>query len=196
MTIYPMTCSARTELVRGICSVYDLFWALPEDCICSECEGVWPHIYKDGAITVCRYHEWMDKKPVIQQRLVRAGLSLPVKEKSSDRVAKWVMDHYGTVTSNPLQVLTEPMISRSHGKNAQAAKEIADHMSWAGHIVALVHRSQAVNVIYAQREEEMEDVLLSIPVLVWWNNRDMRNHNRAEMLVRTRDVGYTFILDE
>jgi len=185
-----------TPVVRGVVTAYRHFYS--KEHTCQEAEGSWPYLFKDGQPVVCKACEWAAKQHRMQERAIASRLSMPVHQERGalqQNILESIKDKAGDLFYNPLgrNVTWKGDVK---GKNSHLATTIANHMAMLGHVVFYVHRSQAINLIYGQRETEAEDVLLYAPVLVFWNNNDKRENGRIEALIEMRSRGFTFILGE
>jgi hypothetical protein len=189
-----------TDVVRGVTLVYRHFYS--KEHTCNGAEGSWPHLFEGDQPVVCKACEWNTKRAAVQERVIGSRLSMPVARKKGigDKVRRAIIKSVGGLVQNPLDAseLWRADLPKQ-GENARLATNLANYLSWAGHVVFYVHRSQAINLIYSQREIEAEDVLLYAPVLVYWCNRDARNGGagaRLDALIEMRSCGFTFILGE
>jgi hypothetical protein len=175
-------------------------------------DGVWPYLFVDGMPIVCRVHEWRAKQQQVQRKAVTAGLSYPIPAGStlSDTrhraLISKVASHYRDgIRHNPLLVTEPPMTIKTSADSGRVATSLAVYLrsplpqgeAYAReHAVFLMHRSQAINLAYSQREREAEDVLMYAPVLVYWDNKDdKRSNGRLRSLIDLRQYGYAFIVE-
>jgi len=191
----------KTPVIRSICLSYIHFYKERATCACDNAEGTWPNLFVDNEPRRCPYHEWEHRSKEAQWAIQAAGLSYPIpKIWNKSRIASTakikVEEYYSGLERNPLGVSKEPMLKPPSKDSSEYAGILARTMRDEGHIVFFVHHSQIINFSYSQRDQEVDDLILYAPVLVYWHNRDGRQNGRSLGLAKSRQYGYTFIVEE
>lgn len=206
----------ETRAVREVCMVYKHFYATRvagttmRVCGCSPDTGTWPHNFLliDGwkVPVMCGACEWIDKQGALQRLITGAGLSMPLPLKFNNRgeYDKLIKDLESRKIAGSNPILTSPHFMAVSGADPHdaighvtrwlTANHREDTLHNGEHIVFLVHRSQAINLTFRQREQEIEDVLMYAPILVYWDNDDGRNHSRIMALIKSRQYGLAVIV--
>ena len=86
----------------------------------------------------------------------------------------------------------DPVLNKLGGGAAYAGK-IAAYLAQT-HIVVYLDRTKFINLSYNQRDQEVEDVMVWSPVLIYRSNPDKRNNGRDEALLLSRQYGYCYFI--
>jgi len=176
----------QTKLVNEVVIAYRE-WYRPEiGCVCNnDPDNYIVNVNGVPLPGVCSFHEWQHKRQQLQQELIKAGLSLPIP-KMLEMVAPKEYDD-----SNPLY--RSPELPNKLGGGATYAGKIAAYLAQT-HIVVYLDRTKFINLSYNQRDQEVEDLMVWSPVLVYRSNPDKRSNGRDEALLLSRQYGYCYFI--
>ena len=175
----------QTRLVNEVVIAYREWYRPEVDCVCNNDPDYTVEVDGLPLPGVCSHHEWQAKRQQLQQEIVQAGLSLPVP------IMLDMKEPPGYSKIHPLYRSSE--LPNKLGGGAMYAGKIAAYLAHT-HIVFYMDRTKLINLSYGQRDQEVEDLILYSPVLVYHSNHDKRANGRDEALLLSRQYGYCYVV--
>ena len=175
----------QTKLVNEVVIAYREWYRPEVGCVCNNDPDNYT-IDMNGVPLpgVCSFHEWQHKRQQLQQEIIQAGLSLPIPT----MLDRTLPPEYDNI--HPLY--REPTATKVSG-GARYAGKIVTFLA-EEHIVFYMDRTKLINLSYGQRDQEVEDLMLYSPVLVYHSNHDKRSNGRDEALLLSRQYGFCYVV--
>ena len=176
----------QTRLVNEVVIAYREWYRPEVGCVCNNDPDYTIDMNGVPLPGVCSFHEWQHKRQQLQQEIVQAGLSLPITKQEGINPPGYKKGKINPIHREPL---TDRLTNRGAAYAARIARTLAEE-----HIVFYMDRTKLINLSYGQRDQEVEDLMLYSPVLVYHSNYDKRANGRDEALLLSRQYGYCYVV--
>ena len=176
----------QTKLVNEVVIAYREWYKPEVGCVCNNDPDYTINVDGVPLPGVCSFHEWQHKRQQLQQEIIKAGLSYPIP-----KMLETVALPHGYNDTNPVHRSPDIPLKRSGG--ATYASKIVARLAQT-HIVVYLNRTKFIDLSYNQRGQEVEDIVVWSPVLVYHRNSDARKNGHDEALMLMRQFGWCYVV--
>lgn len=189
-------------------AVVDAYWEVYQpQRTCSCGDGEFVEINGLTLPATCMSCEWSYQKDRLSIELSKQGVTItpPMRVKKHPKLDKALSQiSHERITSNPMHIQPYPVLVREPNPDNLAAnlaywlsqeEETEEGTFERDHIVVYLDRSFVISETYRRKDDEMREVIMKAPWLVFWDNPDTRNGSWIMNAIRSRQYGTAFVVE-